>query len=181
MRAPPHLPGRGRRHLPGFTAIELLLVLALMGTLLTLGVPAFASLLRGWRLDATADALVGDIRLARSTATRLSRPVDICAQDGAGQCATPGDWSEGWLVFVDRNADHHPDSADALLVQRTVPHGIVVRLRNGTAADRLSFRPNGMLASGVGGSLLLHPLEAPGQTRTLTVNAIGRVRVDAPR
>lgn len=174
MQILPRGPDRRPRRTAGFTAVELLLALSLMAILLALGVPAFASLLRGWRLDAATDALASDIRLARSTATRLSRPVGICAQDGAGRCATPPDWSRGWLVFIDR-----PGAAP--VVQRGAPAGVVVRLRNGAAADRLLFRPNGMLASGVGGSLLLHAAGAPQDTRTLTFNAIGRVRVDAAR
>jgi len=179
MQALPRGRHRRARRTAGFTLIEMLLVLSLLAILLALAVPAFGSALRSRRLDAAADALAGDIRLARSTATRLSRPVDICAHDGAGRCATPADWSRGWLVFIDRTADHRPGPGDALVVQRGAPTGVVVRLRNGARADRLSFRPNGMLASGVGGSLLLQAAGAPQDTRTLTLNAIGRVRVDA--
>ena len=176
MQSPPpnRTPIRARPRAGGFTLVELLVTLVVLALLLTLGVPAFAGLLRQWRLDAAADAFAGDMRLARSTATRVSRNVEVCVQNGNGGCGAQTNWARGWLVFIDLNADHQLNAGDTVVAQRGPQSGIASMTYSGPAANRLSFRPNGTLNSSKGLTMSLLAAGTAGEGRAVTLNAIGR-------
>jgi type IV fimbrial biogenesis protein FimT len=174
MQSPPPTRTSTRRRPSGFTLVELLVTLVVLALLLTLGVPAFAGLLRQWRLDAAADAFAGDMRLARSTATRVSRNVEVCVQNGSGACDTQANWARGWLVFIDLNADHQLNAGETVVAQRGPQSGIASMTHNGAAANRLSFRANGTLNSSKGVTMSLLATGTAAEGRTVTLNAMGR-------
>ena len=59
----------------GFTLIELMVTIALLSILLTLGVPSFHSLIRNMSLTTQANQFVASVQLARSEAVRRNRSV----------------------------------------------------------------------------------------------------------
>ena len=101
---------RPHRIASGFTLVELLLTLAILGVLVGLAAPSFGSAMRDVRRGATADALVGTLQLARSEAIKRAARVSVCAKAGArGGCGA--DWHAGWIAFVDDGAT--PGTLDA--------------------------------------------------------------------
>jgi len=99
----------GRRRVAGWTAVELMTVLAVAAILLAIGVPAFRGLIEGQKLRTTANALFTAVNLARSEAIRRGRRVDLVpAGDGS-------DWRNGWLVFIDRDNDQRPDAGETVV------------------------------------------------------------------
>ncbi len=159
----------------GLTLVELLTAIALLAVLLGIGVPSFASLLQRWRVDAAVESLTADIRLARSTATRTSRPVVMCARASDGTCSAGNDWSTGWLVFSDPNDDLVFDKGEPLIVERQAPPGIAAMVNESKPA-RLAFRANGTLQSGRT-SVAIRPGQAARASTAVTINAMGRARV----
>ncbi len=104
------------RHGAGFSLVELLLVITLALVLLSVGVPS----LRAWTvkraLQQTAEALVSDLRLARSEAVKRGALVAVCASVNGQSCAaSEGTWADGWLVFVDRNGNRGVDAGEDIL------------------------------------------------------------------
>lgn len=92
----------------GFTIIELMVSITVLGVLLGVGVPAFNNLVRNNRLAAQTNALVGALNYARSEAATRSMPVSVCAASDATQtdCSEDAaDWGNGWIVFTDRAGD----------------------------------------------------------------------------
>jgi len=61
------------RYLAGFTLVELLLTLAVLGITLALAVPAMTQFIERNRLRSAAESLVADIHLARSEAIKSAR------------------------------------------------------------------------------------------------------------
>ncbi|MEO5735228.1 MAG: GspH/FimT family pseudopilin [Rubrivivax sp.] len=59
----------------GFTLVELMVTIALLGTLLALAAPAFGDWIRGARVRTIADALQTGARLAQAEAVRFNRQV----------------------------------------------------------------------------------------------------------
>lgn len=75
----PHRNSRPASDLPlrerGFTLVELVVTIALLGTLLGLAAPAFSDWIRGARVRTIANALQTGARLAQGEAVRFNRQV----------------------------------------------------------------------------------------------------------
>lgn len=159
----------------GLTLIELLVTVSVLAVLLAVGVPSFASLTERWRVDATVETLVADIRLARSTATRTSRAVVMCARAADGNCSAGNDWSTGWVVFSDLNGDSALDADEPLIVERPSPSGMA-SMPDKTSQAKLRFRANGTLASGKT-SVGIRPKDSAKAVASVVINFVGRTRV----
>jgi type IV fimbrial biogenesis protein FimT len=97
MRTPPQRNS-------GFTVIELMVTVMLLGILLGIGIPSFQATIRNNRTTAQANDVTAALTYARSEATKRGLPVTICAADTARTgCAgaTASNWANGWLIFVD--------------------------------------------------------------------------------
>src|SRR5690606_31096409 len=90
----------------GFTLLELMVAITVLGVLLGIGVPAFNDMIRNNRVAAQANEFTTALSLARSEAARRGMPVAVCASNAA-QNACAGDdvdnWGNGWLIFSDRD------------------------------------------------------------------------------
>ena len=86
----------------GFTILELLITVALLGILMAVAVPSFLSALQNNRMTAHANDLVTAFKLARSEALKRKVPISICAADTSVETPTCGsDWTDGWMVIID--------------------------------------------------------------------------------
>lgn len=90
----------------GFSLIELMVGLALLGILLMLGLPAFTEMMQNRKLRASAEAVSAGLHAARSEALRLNRPVEFLLTDSdpdAGSVGGPNITLGGphWMVRAD--------------------------------------------------------------------------------
>ncbi len=89
----------------GFTLIELMITLFIVGILLAVGVPSLKTFMQGNQLVAATNELISALHLARSEAIKINARVSICESSDGKTCANSGSWKEGWIVFVDANGD----------------------------------------------------------------------------
>jgi type IV fimbrial biogenesis protein FimT len=75
----------------GFTAIELVIVMAIVAVLAALATPDLSNLLVNQRLRAAGTDLMSSLIVARSEAIKRNGPVEIRPASGA-------DWTQGWVV-----------------------------------------------------------------------------------
>jgi type IV fimbrial biogenesis protein FimT len=85
----------------GFTLLELMTSIAVLGVLLAIGVPAFSTIIRNNQIAAESGNLVSALMLARSEALTRGIRVSVCAAADEENCAATADWSRGWIVFAD--------------------------------------------------------------------------------
>ena len=94
----------------GFSLIELLMGLMIVGVVLHLVSPALAALTESNHREEAAKSLVSGMRSARSEAITRNQPVVIHGIND--------DWGQGWLMILDLNGKGHEDSNNPLLVER---------------------------------------------------------------
>lgn len=74
----------------GFTLIELMVGIALMGILIAMAVPSMSNIIKNNRLATQANEFITAFHLARSEAIKRGTAIDINASGG--------DWNNGWTV-----------------------------------------------------------------------------------
>jgi len=88
----------------GYSLIELLIVLSIVGILVALSAPSFQDTIESANTNSQIKVMLTTLNLARSEAIKRGQDVALCASDDGADCDEDA-WSEGWLVFVDNNGD----------------------------------------------------------------------------
>lgn len=88
----------------GFTLVELVVTLAIAAILIVMST-SFGNVYQNNQISSYAQDLMTALQFARSEAVTRSTRVTVCKRDATDpqKCATTGDWSNGWLVFVDED------------------------------------------------------------------------------
>lgn len=76
----------------GFTIIEILMVLVILGLVAAVGAPSMRDLIASTRVKGAASDLFGSLMFARSEAIKRNANVDVVPAD------TSGNWAPGWSV-----------------------------------------------------------------------------------
>ena len=92
----------------GFTLLELLVTVSIIGIVMAIGVPAMSTFTLNDRLTTQVNTMVGHLAYARSEAVKRTQPVSICVSNNATNC-TGGNWQDGWIVYVDADNDNFGD------------------------------------------------------------------------
>jgi len=99
----------------GFTLTELMVVLAIVAILLTIGVPSYRSVTNSYRMSAEVNGLLGDLQYARSEAIREGQTVTTCVSTNTTACTGGTGWAGGWIVFSDPNGNGTVDAGETVL------------------------------------------------------------------
>ncbi len=116
----------GKMHAEGVTLIELMVAVAVLGTLLAIGVPALNQFFATSRMAATVNDVVSGLNLARSEALKRRSVVTLCASVNSlapdPDCAPAGGLTQGWIVFIDANANAQVDDGEAVVATGRPAH-----------------------------------------------------------
>jgi type IV fimbrial biogenesis protein FimT len=166
----------------GFTLVEVLVTLSVLGVLVALGAPSFADLLGELRLQAVTTDLLQQLMLARSEAIKRNARVVLCKSADGERCTEDGPWEQGWIVFHDANNSGTREPREPVL-QRLPPLPAGWRLSgNGPVTHYVSYDAMGgaRLVSGAfqaGTFTVCRQSAAAVQGRRIIINAGGRPRV----
>lgn len=178
----------------GFTLIEALVVLAIIGILLAVGVPQFQQFIARRTVEAQVSSLAGAFRLARAESVRRGRLVTICRSavpEAANPTCSTADpqgigWGTGWLVFEDdarAGARGTVDAGETIIsVQPTFTNsgGLTNNRGNGYI---MTYQPTGLAVPANNATFSVYPKTSNPADRTgpmarqLVVSQVGRVRI----
>jgi type IV fimbrial biogenesis protein FimT len=142
------LGGFAARAQRGLTLAELMVVVAVSGILLGIGIPSFQGLMAQNRATSAANQLQSSLQFARSTAVAQGRTVTVCVADFTttpASCIVNNNvvrnWQVGWIVRLD-NPDLTP-AERVLREQRPLNPSITL-----TGWPELRYSNTGTLATG---------------------------------
>ena len=114
-----------KRAQAGFTILELMVVVAIVGVLMAVAVPPMRDFIRNGRITAAANDVMAALHFTRSEAIKRRDPVTLCtsanallASNLANTNATCADseFLTGWIVFVDLNNSGQRDAGEDILL-----------------------------------------------------------------
>lgn len=158
----------------GITLIELLVTLAVVAILLTLGVGGFRTLVANARMTNAANSLIGHLQFARSEAVKRHQRIKVCPSTDGVTClnANPSLWHSGYIVV---SLDDAGNIIQPIL-RRVDPdemRGVTV-----SSGGRRSFVYLGDgSAQGSAGTLKICDPGDPARIRQVVVNQMGRTYV----
>lgn len=100
-------------HQGGFTLPEIIITLAIVGILSSLATPSLQTFTQQKEGETTMHVLADHLALARSSAASFGQTVTFCRSADGLTCS--GSWSDGSIIFTDRNADRQINQDDQLL------------------------------------------------------------------
>jgi type IV fimbrial biogenesis protein FimT len=146
-----------RRPNQGFTLLEALITLAVMGILLGVAVPALADMLAEARRISAVNAIVSTMNRARHTAVTERRRVTVCPSGDGIHCN--GEWGDGWILWAESEPTRHRQQA------------LRGAIRVAANRSRFRFNPHGLRATN--GTLVVC---ASGRASAVVISHTGRVR-----
>lgn len=157
----------------GFTLIELMIALALLGIVLAIAIPAINDFTIKQRVSSQANEMMLSLALARSEALKLNREVRVIPQTG-----TASGWSDGWCVgpaSIGNSCNH----ADVIRLFRPA-RGVSITSFNTANPPRFAFRRDGTREGNVDAAMKVTSanLSVTGESaRCITLSPLGRAEI----
>ena len=122
----------------GFTLVELMVTLAVIGILAVIATPSMTNLISNSRVSGQTEEIVASLQLARAEAIRRNARVTVCA-GASTTCSGSATWSN-WIVYG-RDKTSATPNADENIRDTAVNTSLQV---TGPAAG-IVFKPSGMI------------------------------------
>lgn len=142
----------------GFTLIELMVVLAVLAIVASIGIPNFRVLIQNNNISTQTNALLGVLQLARSEAVTQRQRITVCPSSDQSTCNS-APWSAGGIARR---------TSDGAIV-RVIPANTATTI---FGASSLAYETDG--TSSAGGTLRICDERGDASSRTINVNVAGQ-------
>lgn len=157
----------------GFTIVELMIVIVIAGILLAIAAPSMTDAIERGSVMSKARELRITLGEARALSIDRALATVVCASADGEVCG--GDWSEGWLTFVDEDNNGALDAGENII---KVYGGFSDKTELNTAAASIRFIPgSGELNAAAAADFVICPPSAKASyARGVVVQLSGIVR-----
>jgi len=156
------------RQSKGFTLLDLLITLTVAAILLSLSVPSFTTAIQNNRMTTQVNELNTALSFARSEAVKRNNTVTLCQSSNGTSCT--GNWKDGWIVFVDSDADGQVDGEEILNVHDALPGNIDVDFSD----DRVIYTGAGLVTDGANSTFTVCDSRGTESAKALLIGPTGR-------
>jgi type IV fimbrial biogenesis protein FimT len=165
----------------GFSLIELMITIGIVGILLAVAFPSFEGAMRSNRVATASNELLASFSLARSEALRSPGGSFLCTSTSGTACTAGSTWNDGWIIWPDLDADEVHD-ANERVIRYVRPNDRLTftGTSSGLNPTVIRFDPRGRIVNNVTHAVTLLPINCPaGQQlqRSVALNATGQARI----
>lgn len=166
-----------KKNQQGFTLVELMVTVSIVGILAFLAAPSFSSFVTKGRADSVTQQLFSDLNAARMESIKRNRRVLVCPSANTTTvttCAAGSSWNNGWILCIDGNIDGVCDSITSL-TDPNYPNPFTIRSALNSqivvtgSVNPITFKPDG---SAIAASL---SVVAGSTTKTVSVATSGSI------
>jgi len=165
----------------GYTLAELMVVAAIVGILLSIGVPSYKYITTSYRMSSEVNGLLGDLMFARGEAIKEGQGVTVCVSSNGATC-TGGGWQTGWIIFSNPTGAANPAGGTILRVQAAFTGNPPDTFVAGSGITAVSYNREGFATTAAGFPntiITLHnPAAQSGFTRCLTISPQGLLNTE---
>lgn len=148
----------------GFTLVELMVTITVLGILLAIAVPSFTDAVLGSKLSSYANNLLASTYLARGEAIKRNSVVNLCASSNGTSCT--GNWEQGWIILAGSTVIHR---------QQALSSGLKMTASGG--ASSIDFQPTGVGVTQTTLTVCRATPSVGSQERVISISATGRASV----
>jgi type IV fimbrial biogenesis protein FimT len=164
----------------GFTLIEIMVSLAVLGVLIAVAIPSFSNTIKRYRINAIRDELITSLQFARSEAIR--RGVQIIIVRKTVNCVfdvpDSQDWHCGWHLVVDTNNNGNVNASEEVIQNTLIPAGYMLGHPNAGSPSKIIANRWGQF-SPLANRFVISPTAtgvADPETITICISSGGRIR-----
>lgn len=165
------------KHANGFTLIELMIAITIVGLLLCVALPAYSSAKAAAQTQTLRDALLAALTESRSAAVMYENDTILCPSSDGEHCGDGFEWQHGFIAAIDLNNNDQIDASDKRIVYRAAIKD--TRLLTSSGRRRIQFQPNGSNA-GSNATFTFCDQRGPTRATSLVMNNRGDLREQKP-
>jgi len=102
----------------GFSLIELLIALSILYIITSIAIPSMTNTITSLRQSGNLSTLFSQLQLARSKAILNNQTLIMCKTKDFKACDPDSEWSDGWLIFADKNNNKQFDENENLVYRQ---------------------------------------------------------------
>ena len=167
----------------GFSLIELMVVLTIVGILVRIGISTYSSAITSSNISSESNALWGDLQYAHSQSIKQGLTVTLCAANTSGNApytcsGSSTTWSSGWVTYTGSYTTTSGAVTQALLlrVQQPLLSSYTMKSTSTNALSSISFNSFGF--STIRGSVTVSPPSTSSvSSKTVCISAVGSLQI----
>ncbi|HYL01837.1 MAG TPA: GspH/FimT family pseudopilin [Steroidobacteraceae bacterium] len=168
----------------GFNITELMIVVAIVAILLTIGIPSFRYITNSYRMSAEVNGLLGDLQYARAEAIKEGQGVTVCISSDGVNCTGTTNWQNGWVIFSNPNSAANPPAGSILRVQGAFTGATPDTFVATNGVSLITYNREGFAtttAGFLGTTIKLHDSSSNAAwTRCMWITAVGLATTETP-